>query len=403
MSEKGEARSEKADVVALIAAAGSADRFGGDKIYKKLPSGESPLEKSLKTFCAHAGVDAVMVAINPNDRSAYGRLTAASPPKLLPACEGGGTRGESVANCIRSLTATPKYILVHDAARPFASAELISRVIGALGEGNEVVVPAVAVADTLRRAVGGYAEKTVDRRNLFAAQTPQGFEFATLLKAVKPPFAYTDEAAAAEAIGARTALVKGQADNIKITDKQDWSLAAALDSRAAIEPRSGYGFDVHRLIGGKAMTLCGVRIVGKHMLAGHSDADVAVHALTDAILGALALGDIGSHFPSTDAKWKNADSLQFLRFAVGKVAEYRGRITSVDITLVCESPRITPLRAQMVKKLGEVLGVEPSRIGVKATTTEGLGFTGRAEGIAAHALVSLLLPGTATENAATQS
>lgn len=394
--------SNKIKVVALIAAAGAAARFGGNKLYKKLPSGETLMGKSLRTFAAHPQIDKVMAVINPKDRPLYQKQGEGLG--ALQCCDGGGSRGESVANGIKAIAEAakteggePKYILIHDAARGFVAATLITRIIAALNRGKKAVVPSLAVTDTLRRVSGGEVSggvgKTVTRDGLVAAQTPQGFDFATLRAAVKPPFAYTDEAAATEASGVQTALVEGQEDNIKVTTEGDWSLATALDNRlAAVEPRNGYGFDVHRLVDGKAMTLCGVRIVGKHMLAGHSDADVACHALTDAILGALALGDIGTHFPSTELRWKNADSLRFLRFAVEKVAEYRGRFTNVDVTLVCESPKITPLRAEMVQKLAEVLRIEPSRINVKSTTTEGLGFTGRSEGIAAHAVVGLLLP-----------
>ncbi len=386
---------KRIETAALIVAAGDSERFGEDKLYKALPDGMSPLEKCVKTFCAHPEVDKVKVVVARNNRAAWQKIARIymKTGKLTAECEGGASRGESVKNGVRAFVSRlPRFILVHDGARPFVSMRLISTVIEALKRGEKAVAPALAVTDTLKRAVGGAVRATVSREELFATQTPQGFAFTTLLDALKQSRNHTDEAGAVEAAGGRPLLLEGEVHNIKLTHRRDWQLAAALCLQPPFEPRSGYGFDAHRLVGGKAMTLGGVRIVGKHMLAGHSDADVACHALTDAILGALALGDIGSHFPSDNPRWKNANSLDFLSFAVDKVAEYDGKIINVDITLVCESPRIAPLRAQMVKKLGQVLGIEPSRISIKATTTEGMGFTGRAEGIAAHALASLLLP-----------
>jgi 2-C-methyl-D-erythritol 4-phosphate cytidylyltransferase/2-C-methyl-D-erythritol 2,4-cyclodiphosphate synthase len=235
---------------------------------------------------------------------------------------------------------------------------------------------------------------TIDRAGLMLAQTPQGFRFPDILKAHRnlAGAALTDDAAVAENAGLGVALVQGNADNLKVTNQDDMARAALIMNAALQDVRTGLGFDVHRFAPGDHVVLCGVKVPHEARLDGHSDADVGLHALTDAILGALAAGDIGSHFPPSDPQWRGADSALFLRHAVGMVRERGGVIAHADVTLICERPKVGPHREAMVARMAELLGVAPDRVSVKATTTERLGFTGRGEGIAAQAIATIRLP-----------
>jgi 2-C-methyl-D-erythritol 4-phosphate cytidylyltransferase/2-C-methyl-D-erythritol 2,4-cyclodiphosphate synthase len=305
---------------------------------------------------------------------------------------GGATRQESVRNGLEAIAADrPDHVLIHDAARPFVSAALIARVTQAL-ERADAAAPFLAVTDTLRMAsAGGYVP--VPRDNLVRAQTPQGFRFDAILDAHRRFAAeeVTDDVALAERAGLSFAAVVGEESNVKVTTPDDFFLAERL-ARGASETRTGTGFDVHRFAPGDHVWLCGVKVPHELSLEGHSDADVGLHALTDAILGALGAGDIGMHFPPTDERWRGAASHRFLAHSMSLLRERGGELVHVDVTLICERPKVGPHRDAMRARIAGILGVAETRVSVKATTTEGLGFTGRGEGIAAQAIATVRLP-----------
>jgi 2-C-methyl-D-erythritol 4-phosphate cytidylyltransferase/2-C-methyl-D-erythritol 2,4-cyclodiphosphate synthase len=285
----------------------------------------------------------------------------------------------------------PDLVLVHDAARPWIPPGTIAALLAAL-EHADGAIPAVSVADTLKRVANGCIDVTVPREGLYRAQTPQAFRYGALLAAHRSVVGVaTDDAALLEAMGKRVAIVAGSEDNIKLTYAEDL-LRLERIMTAQMFPRVGTGFDVHVLQAGRPLVLCGVTVPYELGLAGHSDADVGIHALCDAIYGALAEGDIGRHFPPSEALWKDADSTRFLAHAAERIAARGGRLANADVTLICERPKIAPHAATMVRRLSGVLSVDPALISVKATTTEKLGFTGRGEGIAAQAVATILLP-----------
>jgi 2-C-methyl-D-erythritol 4-phosphate cytidylyltransferase/2-C-methyl-D-erythritol 2,4-cyclodiphosphate synthase len=387
--------------VALIVGAGQGVRLGGavPKQYQRL-AGEPVLRRTVRAFLDHPRVGAVRPVINPEHRALFDEATFGLA--VLEPVAGGATRQESVRLGLESLAdARPDRVLIHDAARPFVDADVIARVVAAL-ERAPGAIPALPVSDTLKRArppagddrndVAGLIDATVPRDRLWRAQTPQGFHFAAILEAHRR-FAgadLTDDAAVAEHAGLAVALVPGSEDNVKLTTPEDWRRA---ERRFGGDVRTGMGFDVHRFGPGDHVMLCGVRIPFEAGLEGHSDADVGLHALTDAILGAIAAGDIGAHFPPGDPEWRGAPSDIFLRRAGELVAVAGGRIVNVDVTLICERPRVGPHRRAMVERIAGILGLAPERVAVKATTTERLGFTGRGEGIAAQAIATVSLPG----------
>jgi 2-C-methyl-D-erythritol 4-phosphate cytidylyltransferase/2-C-methyl-D-erythritol 2,4-cyclodiphosphate synthase len=386
---------------AVIVAAGSGTRAAAasshlPKQYAEL-DGIPMLRHALEAFCAHPAIDVVLTVIDPAHREHYDQAVAdMSSPKLQPAVAGGASRQASVHAGLQALDgANVEQVLVHDAARPFVGAATIASVVAALAD-VEGAIAAVPLADTLKRGdAGNRVVATIDRNGLWRAQTPQGFRFAALRDAHKRAAAagvdgFTDDAAIAEWAGLAVGLVADSAGNRKITTAED--LAMVQVSGSALEPRTGTGFDVHRFAPGDHVWLCGVRIAHSSRLEGHSDADVGLHALTDAILGALGDGDIGQHFPPSDEAWRGAASRLFLDDARQRVAVRGGRICNVDVTLLCEAPKIGPHRPAMQAVIAEILGIETSRVGVKATTTEQLGFTGRREGIAAMASATLLVP-----------
>ncbi|MGI9433796.1 MAG: bifunctional 2-C-methyl-D-erythritol 4-phosphate cytidylyltransferase/2-C-methyl-D-erythritol 2,4-cyclodiphosphate synthase [Geminicoccaceae bacterium] len=378
--------------VALIVASGRGERFGGDrpKQYQRL-LGRPLLSHSLRSFAAHPGVSEVRAVIHPDDRYLYDQ--AAAGLDLLRPVHGGESRQDSVRLGLESLTDTPPdRILIHDGARPMVSVGVIDRVIEALSR-TVGAIPALSVADTLKRAGDGWISTTVDRTNLYRAQTPQGFAYDAILNAHRQArgHAMTDDAAVAESAGLGVAVVAGDEDNIKVTAPDDLE-RAARQHMSGLRPRTGSGFDVHRLEPGDGLVLLGLALAEPFRMIGHSDADVGLHALTDALLGALAAGDIGSHFPPNDPTWKGADSSIFLEHACHLVRDAGGLIEHVDITLICERPKVGPYRHAMVERLSNLLQLPPSRVSVKATTTERLGFTGRGEGIAAQAVATVLLP-----------
>ena len=381
--------------IALIVAAGSGERFGGElpKQYLHL-AGQPLLRRAIEAFRRHPAVSGVQVVYQPAHRDLYDAAVAGlALPEPVP---GGATRQDSgrlgLERLAESPTGGPDLVLIHDAARPLVDAATITRVVEALRH-SPAAIAAVPVIDTLKKGVDGVTAGTVDRAGLWRAQTPQGFRFSTILEAHRrlAGAGLTDDAAVAEAAGLPVALVLGSPDNLKVTTPVDLERAHRLLGSGLPDVRTGMGFDVHRFAPGDAVMLCGVRVPHSHRLEGHSDADVALHALTDALLGAIAAGDIGSHFPPSDPQWRGVDSTVFLRHAADLVRERGGVITSLDVTIICERPKVGPHRAAMTARLAEVLAVEIGRISVKATTTEKLGFTGREEGIAAQAIATVVM------------
>lgn len=349
------------------------------------------LYHSVAAFLSHPDIAGVAAVIAPEDRDAYERACAGLA--LLPPIDGGATRQQSVRNGLEALADyEPDRVLIHDAARPFVDHGVISRVLEAL-DSRPAAIAAVPVSDTLKRGEDGRIAATVERRDLWRAQTPQGFDFGMILQAHRQaaamPGELTDDAMVAESAGAPVTLVMGSEDNFKVTTADDFKRA---ERTVAGEVRTGLGFDAHRFADGDHLWLCGVKIPFGKTLHGHSDADVGLHAATDAILGAIGMGDIGVHFPPSDEKWRDAPSHEFLRFAAQLVAEKGGSVVNLDVTLICEAPRIGPHREAMVARMAEILGISPARVGLKASTTEGMGFTGRGDGIAAQAVATVRLP-----------
>ncbi len=376
---------------ALIVAAGRGHRLGGavPKQYSPL-CGEPMLRRTARVFVDHPEVDAVAVVIHPDDRELYDAATDGLT--LLDPIAGGAERQDSVRNGLDALAEHAlEHVLIHDAARPFVAQDEISACIAALRESDGAIL-AVPVRDTLKRGDKHIAD-TVTRDGLWRAQTPQAFRFAAILAAHRAAAgeALTDDAAVAEQAGLSVALVEGKEDNLKVTTAEDVALAERLLARTGGETRIGSGFDVHRFTEGDHVMLCGVRIPHDRALAGHSDADVALHALVDAILGALGAGDIGEHFPPSDERWRGADSSIFVAHACQLAADAGACIANIDLTVICEAPRLGPHKPAMRERLAVLLDLPVERIGLKATTTEGLGFTGRGEGIAAQAVVSLFV------------
>ena len=378
----------------LIVAAGRGLRIGGGipKQYRPL-AGVPVLVRTVKAFRAHPRIAKTVVAIHPDDSELFSQSFANEPPETTA---GGETRQDSVRRGLEALAAdAPDVVLIHDAARPFVDAALIDRVIDALAKA-EAVIPGLPVSDTIKRVEDGVVIGTVPRDALFGAQTPQGFRFKPLLAAHRAAEGQTltDDAAVAEAAGLAVLVVAGSTDNVKITEPQDFARAEARLAGAApaYEFRVGSGYDVHRFAPGDHVMLCGVKVPHTSGLEGHSDADAGLHALTDALLGAIGAGDIGQHFPPSDPQWKGASSDRFLRHAMDLVEAAGGALVNADITIICERPKVGPHRAAMVARLAAILSVAPSRLSVKATTTEELGFTGRREGLAAEAVVSVRLP-----------
>jgi 2-C-methyl-D-erythritol 4-phosphate cytidylyltransferase / 2-C-methyl-D-erythritol 2,4-cyclodiphosphate synthase len=383
--------------VALVVASGRGERFGGDRAKQYLPlAGKPLLRHCLERFCQHPRIDRVRSVMHPDDAALYAE--AARDLEVLDPVLGGATRQESVRLGLESLAGDPpELVLIHDGVRPLLDAAVIDRVLDGLRT-HVAVLPALPVTDTLKRSDDGTVASTMDRTGLFRAQTPQGFVYDRILEAHRrfAGEALTDDATLAEAHGLTVALVAGDEDNVKITEPADLARAERL-LRASWRCCTGLGFDVHRLAPGEGVVLLGVHVACPLRLLGHSDADVGLHAVTDALLGALGAGDIGSHFPPSEARWSGADSAIFLTYARDLVLAAGGRIEHVDTTLICEQPRIGPYRAAMVARVAELLGVAAGRVSVKATTTEHLGFTGRGEGIAAQAVASVRLPESAAE------
>jgi 2-C-methyl-D-erythritol 4-phosphate cytidylyltransferase/2-C-methyl-D-erythritol 2,4-cyclodiphosphate synthase len=380
--------------VALIVAAGSGERFGGDipKQYQDL-AGSPILRRSVLAFLSHPQVGKVQVVINPQHRDLYDAATAGLD--LPEPVSGGSSRQDSVRLGLEALAKNnPDLVLIHDAARPLIDEATISNVCAAL-ETHPAAIAAKPLVDTLKRGQDDVITGTIDRSNLWQAHTPQGFRYDVILDAHRKAVgqALTDDAAVAEQAGMKVALIHSNPDNLKLTNPDDLDRARRLLGMGALpDVRTGMGFDVHRLIPGDHITICGHTFAHDHSLEGHSDADVGLHALTDALLATFAAGDIGMHFPPSDPKWKGADSKRFLQHAVDLLQQRSGAISHVDVTIMCERPKIGPQREAMQKVLAGLLKLPLNRVSIKATTTERLGFTGRGEGIAAQAIATVRFP-----------
>ena len=391
-------------VAALIAAAGRGARAGANarqpKQYCRI-GGEAMLTRTIGAFAAHPRIDDILVVIHPDDADLYADASASFAGRLLAPVIGGARRQDSVRAGLEALGAqAPDMVLIHDAARPFVDADLIAGVIAGL-EGHAGALPCLSVTDTLKRGEGGRVTGTVAREGLWRAQTPQGFKFDAILDAHRaaskePAREFTDDAAVAEWFGLDVALVEGSEHNRKLTTAEDLAIADHMlqteRERGPATMRVASGYDVHALGPGDAVILCGVTIPHTKTLVGHSDADVGLHALTDALLGTIADGDIGVHFPPSDDRWRGAASDIFLKAAGDKISARGGEIVHVDVTLLCEAPRIGPYRDAMRAFMAEALGLEVGQVSIKATTNEGLGFIGRGEGIAAMATATVRLP-----------
>jgi 2-C-methyl-D-erythritol 4-phosphate cytidylyltransferase/2-C-methyl-D-erythritol 2,4-cyclodiphosphate synthase len=386
----------------LIVAAGRGLRAGGADIPKQYQriGGKPMLLRAIEALLCHDAVDQVRVVIGKADERLYTDL-APSHGKLRPPVTGGETRQDSVRLGLEALVQDePARVLIHDGARPFVSPALIGRVASALDTAT-AVIPALPVASTLKRVGSdGRVAATVAREGMQAAETPQGFAFSAILAAHRRAAAearsFTDDAAVAEWAGIDVAVVAGDPLNVKLTTADDIAAAnrrlLAEEALRLGDVRVGIGYDIHALGSGHEVMLGGVAIPHARGLVGHSDADVVLHALTDAILGALAEGDIGAHFPPSDEQWKGVSSDRFLADAAARVAARGGVIAHLDVALVAEGPRIAPYRDAIRARIAAICGITPDRVGVKATTSEGLGFIGRGEGIAAHATATIRLP-----------
>ncbi len=382
---------------AILVAAGRGLRAGegAPKQYRSI-GGKSVIFRAMEPFCRHPQIFAVQPVLNPDDTAVFN--AAVSTLRHEPPVQGGATRQASVHAGLEALASQkPDVVLIHDAARPFVSAALISRAIDAAGR-TGAAIPAIPVADTIKLiGATGNVEATPERALVRIAQTPQAFRFEPILDAHRRAARegrgdFTDDAAIAEWAGLTVATFEGDPANMKLTTPEDFVREEARLASLLGDVRTGTGYDVHAFGEGDHLMICGVRVPHSRGFLAHSDGDVGLHALVDAILGALADGDIGSHFPPSDPKWKGAASDRFLKHAVDRVAARGGRIANLEVTLICEHPKIGPLRDTMRARIAAISGLDISRIAVKATTSERLGFTGREEGIAATAAATIRLP-----------
>jgi 2-C-methyl-D-erythritol 4-phosphate cytidylyltransferase/2-C-methyl-D-erythritol 2,4-cyclodiphosphate synthase len=382
---------------AILVAAGRGLRAGagGPKQYRSI-GGQTLIYRAMEPFCRHPQISAVQPVLNPDDIAIFNE--AVRGLKHEAPAKGGATRQASVHAGLEALASQkPEIVLIHDAARPFVSAALISRAISAVSS-SSAAIPTVQVADTIKLVdTNGNIAATPERARLRIAQTPQVFRFDVILDAHRRAARegrgdFTDDAALAEWAGLTVSTFDGDAANIKLTTPEDFVREEARLASQLGDIRTGTGYDVHAFGDGDHLMICGVRVPHTCGFLAHSDGDVGLHALVDAILGALADGDIGSHFPPSDMKWKGASSDKFLKYAVERVAARGGRIANLEVTLICEKPKIGPLREAMRARIAGITGLDISRVAVKATTSERLGFTGREEGIAATACATIRLP-----------
>ena len=377
-------------IAVLVVAAGKGSRFGGHipKQYMSLGT-KTVICHAVNAFVKIQGIDLVRAVINPEDYSLY--KNSIKGLNVLSPVSGGNHRQESVRLGLESLRVyNPDYVLIHDAARPYVDGQLILNVIKAL-KVDRAVVPVLPVIDSLKRCNDGYVMETVKRRGISRAQTPQGFHFLDIIKAHVDLAnrSLSDDSILAELAGLPVKTISGSEMNKKITTQED--LKFKVERLKYNDIRVGYGIDIHAFTKGDAVILCGVKVPFNRALMGHSDADVGLHALTDALLGAIAKGDIGEHFPPTEDKWKGVSSDVFVIYAKKLIKEQKAIIVNVNITLICEAPKIGPYRRKMCSHVSKLLGLSETRVNIAATTTEKLGFIGRGEGISAHAVVNISL------------
>lgn len=390
----------------VIVAAGRGERAGshaeGPKQYRRI-GGRPVISHTLDLFVNWPHARHIVIVIHPDDAALFETARAAALPagERLTVVHGGPTRQQSVLAGLEALPADAvSHVLIQDAVRPFVELAILERTLAAFQHGARAVLPAVAVADTLKRAdANGNVAETISRSGLFAAQTPQSFHLATILEAHRRASAsgrtdFTDDASIAEWAGVRVHLVEGSAGNVKLTLQKDIAMADQRLSHGLPDVRTGNGYDVHQLVEGDGVTLCGLFIAHDQALSGHSDADVALHALTDALLATCGAGDIGDHFPPSDPQWKGAASRIFLEHAAGIVRAKGGTIMNADVSLIAEAPKVGPHREAMRRNLADFLGISIDRCSVKATTNEKIGFIGRREGIAAIATATVVYGGT---------
>jgi 2-C-methyl-D-erythritol 4-phosphate cytidylyltransferase/2-C-methyl-D-erythritol 2,4-cyclodiphosphate synthase len=386
----------------VIVAAGRGERAGspedGPKQYR-LIGGMPVIEHTLRAFLAWQKTALIVVVIHSDDVALFEPIRKRFPGVSIRCVTGGATRQQSVLAGLRAISAENiSQVMIHDAVRPFVDRPLLERISMALGNGAVGVLPALAVTDTLKRgSAAGLIAETVSRAGLYAAQTPQSFVFDAILAAHERAAQsgrsdFTDDASIAEWAGLPVLLVEGSIDNVKLTVKRDIAMADEKLSQSLPDVRTGNGYDVHQLVDGDGVTLCGVFIPHDQALKGHSDADVALHALTDALLATCGAGDIGDHFPPSDPQWKGAASRIFLEHAANVVRGNGGTIMNADVSLIAEAPKIGPHRLAMRETLSEILGISLDRCSVKATTNETIGFVGRREGIAAIATATVVFP-----------
>jgi 2-C-methyl-D-erythritol 4-phosphate cytidylyltransferase/2-C-methyl-D-erythritol 2,4-cyclodiphosphate synthase len=381
---------------AILVAAGRGLRAGagGPKQYRAI-GGRAVIHRALGAFAEHPEIAVVQPVVNPDDIALFEE--AVSDLRHATPVNGGATRQASVLAGLEALVPyQPEIVLIHDAARPFVSPSVISRAIVA-ADRTGAAIPVIPVTDTIKQVIdNGDIAATPERASLRIAQTPQAFKFDAILdahrRAAQQRSDFTDDAAIAEWAGLTVTTFEGDVANMKLTTPEDFVREEARLAAALGDIRTGTGYDVHAFGEGDHVWLCGLRVPHSKGFLAHSDGDVGLHALVDAILGALADGDIGSHFPPSDMKWKGASSDQFLTYAIERVTARGGRIANLEVTMICERPKIGPLRDQMRARIAEISGVDISRIAVKATTSERLGFTGREEGIAATASATIRLP-----------
>ena len=388
-------RTERTAAILVAAGRGLRAGSGGPKQYREI-GGQTVIFRAMAAFCRHPDVFAVQPVVNPDDAAIFNEAVAGL--RHQPPTNGGATRQASVHAGLEALAAErPDIVLIHDAARPFVTPAVISRAIDAAGR-TGAAVPAIPVTDTIKQVSDtGDVEATPERARLRIAQTPQAFRFDVILDAHRRAARdgrsdFTDDAALAEWAGLTVATFEGDPANMKLTTPEDFIREEARLAAQLGDIRTGTGYDVHAFGDGDHLMLCGVRVPHTRGFLAHSDGDVGLHALVDAILGALADGDIGSHFPPSDPQWKGAASDKFLKYAVDRVTARGGRIANLEVTMICERPKIGPLRDIMRARIAEITGLNISRVAVKATTSERLGFTGREEGIAATASATIRLP-----------
>ncbi|MDG1708155.1 MAG: bifunctional 2-C-methyl-D-erythritol 4-phosphate cytidylyltransferase/2-C-methyl-D-erythritol 2,4-cyclodiphosphate synthase [Emcibacteraceae bacterium] len=378
---------------AIIVAAGRGHRLGGEIPKQYLDIGGTPvLRRTIDIFKDNPLIDYIQVIIHPDDHELY--ENAIGDLELPTPIHGGDTRQQSVLNGLEAISdISPEYVYIHDAARPFLNQNILNDLIEIV-EVSGAVIPALKVTDTIKYMGTDKIDSTLDRNYLYRAQTPQAFRYKAIFMAHRrfENDDMTDDSAIAEKRGLQVRIIAGSENNFKITTSEDLTKAEMMVGKTYTDVRTGYGVDVHAFEEGDHVMLGGIKIPHGKSLKGHSDADVALHAITDAVLGAMALGDIGDHFPPSDDKWKDASSDLFLKHAASLVEDAEGVIAHVDLTIICEAPKIAPHREKIRDRISEIIDLDIARISVKATTTEKLGFTGKGEGIMAQAVVTIRLP-----------